>query len=401
MPLDLVQTLRDLVAIPSVNPMGRAVSGPEYLETRVTDYLQQLFHRLGLRHERQTIAPGRENIFAAIDETAQEDSPLVLLEVHQDTVPVEGMTIDPFGATVRDGRLSGRGSCDVKGGMTGMLGAVARLTELPIGRRPNVVLACTVNEEYGFTGATGLCRFWGDLKSPLFPRRPDAAIVAEPTRLGVVVAHKGVVRWRCRTAGRAAHSSQPELGDNAVYRMAAVVSALESYQQQVLSVADGHPLCGGPTLNVGTIAGGISVNTVPDRCAIEIDRRLAPGEEPVAAYRHVIDFVASRLAQREARSLAEQVTHEPPFMISPGLSDRDNGPLAQRLAAVARKVTGRGEQSGVPFGTDAAAIAASGVPTVVFGPGSIEQAHTADEWIDLAEVATASEILFRLLKEWE
>ncbi|HKD35267.1 MAG TPA: M20/M25/M40 family metallo-hydrolase, partial [Pirellulales bacterium] len=233
--------------------------------------------------------------------------------------------------------------------------------------------------------------------APIFPRPPDAAIVAEPTRLQVVVAHKGVVRWRCHAHGRAAHSSRPEAGDNAIYRIARIVSTLKRYHEEVLIDASAHPLCGRPTLSVGTISGGISVNTVPDRATIEIDRRLAPGEEPDDAYRHVIDYLAVAMHDPDA---VRHITHEPPFMQSFGLSDAANREIAERLLAAVRSVGGEASQIGVPFGTDAAAIARTGVPSVVFGPGSIEQAHTADEWISLSEVEQAAEILYRLAADW-
>ncbi|HEV2970292.1 MAG TPA: M20 family metallopeptidase [Pirellulales bacterium] len=397
MTLDLVSTLRDLVAIPSVNPMGRSVSGPEYFEHRLTDHLERLFQRLALPIERQTIAPLRDNILARVDGDVppEHGGPLLLFEVHQDTVPVEGMTIEPWTPATRDGRLYGRGSCDVKGGMAAMLGAIARLAEERPPGRATVVLACTVNEEHGFTGASGLCRLWSGERSSLVPRAPDAAIVAEPTRLGIVVAHKGVVRWRCRTNGRAAHSSQPEAGDNAIYRMAPIVAALERYHREVLGGSAAHPLCGRPTLSLGTIAGGISVNTIPDQCTIEIDRRLLPGEDPARAYQQVIDYLSATIGDKDSR---RHIEHDPPLMQSPGLSDAANGPLAERLAEAVRGVIGSATKTGVPFGTDAAAIARAGVPTVVFGPGSIDQAHTADEWVPLDEVAQASEILYRFAR---
>ena len=396
MPLDLLETLADLVALPSVNPMGRPAPGPECFEHRVTDYIEALFARLNIPTERQQIAPLRTNLLARVDGDIrpEEGGSLILFEAHQDTVPAIGMTIEPFTPAIRDGRMYGRGSCDVKGGLTAMLGALARLSEERPAGRPTVVLACTVNEEHGFTGATGLARLWSgsDERSALLPRRPDVAIVAEPTELKIVVAHKGMVRWRCHTRGRAAHSSRPALGDNAVYRMAPVLAALERYAKDVLPLVAPHPLCGGPTLSVGTIAGGTGVNTVPDRCTIEIDRRLMPGENPQTAYRQAIDFVTAALADPAA---AAHVEHDPPMMQSAGLSDAANSHLAERLGEVIRDATGSAEKNGVPYGTDAAVISAAGVPTVVFGPGSINQAHTADEWLPLDELATASEILYR------
>jgi acetylornithine deacetylase/succinyl-diaminopimelate desuccinylase-like protein len=400
MPIDLAATLAELVAIPSVNPMGRAVSGPEYFEHRLTDHLERLFAGLGLPTERQSIAPRRDNLLVRLDGeiTPEDGGPLLLFEVHQDTVPVEGMTIEPWMPTVRDRRLYGRGACDVKGGMAAMLGALSRLTEERPPKRPTIVMACTVNEEHGFTGASGLCRLWSGEPSALLPRAPDAAIVAEPTQLKIVVAHKGVVRWRCRTLGRAAHSSRPEAGDNAVYRMAPTVAALEQYHRKVLANSRVHPLCGGPTLSVGTIAGGISVNTIPDRCTIEIDRRLVPGEEPSDAYQQTIDYLTKVIGDASA---LQHIEHEPPFIQSPGLSEATSGELSEQLSRAVREVTGHAEKVGVPFGTDAAAIARAGVPAVVFGPGSIEQAHTADEWVGLEEVEQAAEILYRFASDWQ
>jgi len=399
MPLDLTTTLAELVAIPSVNPLGHAAEGPEFFERRVTDYLERLFLHHGIVTHRQPIAPLRDNLIARVDGHPSPESggQLLLLEAHQDTVPVDGMTIEPFTPAIRDGRLYGRGSCDVKGGLTAMLGALVRLAEDKSGvDRPTVILACTVNEEHGFTGASGLCRFWSDLRSPLIPRRPQVAVVAEPTGLEIVVAHKGMVRWRCHTRGRAAHSSQPEQGDNAIYRMARVVAALERYARDVLPQQAAHALCGRPTLSVGTIAGGIGVNLVPPRATIEIDRRVLPGEDPLAAYRQAIDYITSALADPAS---AAHVEHEPPYMQSQGLADGDNRRLAERLSAAVRAVTGTAATCGVPYGTDAAAIAGSGVPAVVFGPGSIQQAHTADEWLPLDELHAASEILYRFARQ--
>jgi acetylornithine deacetylase/succinyl-diaminopimelate desuccinylase-like protein len=386
---DLVKTLAELVAIPSVNPMGRDVTGPQFYEHRLTEYLERFFGALGLPVERQTIDPLRDNIIARLD--GDDDAPVLLWDAHQDTVPVEGMTIDPFGATIQQGRLYGRGACDIKGGLAAMLAAFARLAEERPPRRPTVLMACTVNEEHGFTGAEGLCRLWSEGAKSIFPRRPDMAIVAEPTRLDVVVAHKGMVRWRCQTVGRAAHSSQPQLGQNAIFRMAPVLTALAHYQLEVLPRLNEHPLCGRPTLSVGTIHGGTSVNTVPDLCTIEIDRRLLPGDDPQDAYQHVIDFL------RENAADSGRLEHLPPMMRSRGLSNDNNGALADRLAATVRESRRSVRQIGVPFGTNAAAFGAH-CPTVVFGPGSIDQAHTADEWIALEELELASEILYRFAK---
>jgi len=392
MALDLVETLSRLVAIPSVNPMGRDVLGAEYGEAELTDCLESIFSEMGLRCLRQKVHPGRDNLIARLDGEVPCTSggPLLLFGVHQDTVPVEGMTVEPFTPRVEGRRLYGRGSCDVKGSMAAMLVALDRLArERPKGM-PNVVMACTVNEEYGFTGAEVLAQLCRTPGGDILPRRPDAAVVAEPTGLDVVVAHKGVVRWKCRTEGVAGHSARPEDGQNAIYNMSRVLTALERYQRESVAGLSRHPLCGRPTLSVGTIHGGVSVNTIPDSCTIEIDRRLCPGEDAPAAIRHAVDY----LALDEA--IDSSVFHDPPYMLGPALSDDANDPVAQRVEKVAREVVGKCRRLGVPYATDAAFLADAGVPTVVFGPGSIRQAHTADESISLDELGRGAEIYYRL-----
>lgn len=415
------ELLAELVSIPSVNPMGRPRENAEPPEARLTDYLERLLNRLGIPAVRQTAEPGRENLLALIGgPSGDSDRPLILLEAHQDTVPVEGMSIPPFAAEIRQGRLYGRGACDVKGGMAAMLVAVARLHGESPKRMPSVLLAFTVNEEYGFTGAQTLARSWqgvhqadkrtqggseGEKTASLnppqtgsvpqnFARLPDYAVVAEPTELQVVVAHKGVVRWRCRAKGKAAHSAVPSAGENAIYRMARALVAIERYAQEVVGKLGSHPLCGPATVSVGTIAGGLSVNTVPDACTIEVDRRLVPGESHEAAQHHLVDYVERQTG------LGQALEHEPPFMVAGTLPDDRNGSLAKRLMAAAAEAAVSSKQTGVPYGTDAAAFAAAGVPTVVFGPGSIAQAHTTDEWIALDQVEKAAEIYYRFLKSF-
>ena len=250
--------------------------------------------------ERQTIEPNRDNIVARLDGRA--DGPVMLFDAHQDTVPVDGMTIDPFAASVRDGRLYGRGSCDIKGGMAAMLAAFARLAAEPPTQRPTVLMSCTVNEEHGFTGATACASCGQAAAHSIFPRKPDMAIVAEPTELDVVVAHKGMVRWQCRTQGSrrsqldAAPRRQRHLPHGAACWRRWNISA------RVVANVGEHPLCGRPTLSVGTIHGGISVNTVPDHCTIEIDRRLLPDDDPTQPTAHVIDYVAAATWRRRRRS---------------------------------------------------------------------------------------------------
>ena len=161
-------------------------------------------------------------------------------------------------------------------------------------------------------------------------------------------------------------------GINAIYAMAEVVQAIEQYHKNLCSTAPEHPLCGRPSVCVSTIHGGVGINTVPERATIEIDRRLGPDEQPVPAYDELVEFIANTRAVGACR-----VEHDPPFMESSGLSDKHNRTFAERVAELVQSAGRRSELVGVPFGTDAAALSAAGVPTIVFGPGSIEQAHTA------------------------
>lgn len=422
MALDPVETLRQLIQIPSVNPMGRPLSEPIHGEARLTDTLQAICEQHGWPWLRQRMQPGRDNLVTLLagDLAPEQGGELLLWDVHQDTVPIEGMSIDPFGGDLHDGRIYGRGACDVKGSMAAMLAAASRRNEAANERspepslkgkgnqgRPTIVIAFTVNEECGFSGASLICDLWHPDKrgaasiaagtisaEKLFPRPPDAAIVAEPTQFNVVVAHHGVVRWRCHTFGRAAHTSRPDVGVNAIYAMAKIVAAIERYHSMLSTVAPEHPLCGRPSVCVSTIHGGVGINTVPEHVTIEIDRRLGPEESRDEAYQGLIQYIEKQVDVGQCR-----VEHDPPFMRSHGLSDRTNRRVAENLSNLAREAGRASEIVGVPFGTDAAALSAVGIPTVVFGPGSIAQAHTADEFIEVDELRFGADAFYRVAIE--
>jgi acetylornithine deacetylase len=369
--------LRELVRIPSVNPMGRLLTGPEYLETRLTEFLCGYLTQLGLTVERQAVRPGRENVIARWE--PPHPARTLLFEVHQDTVPVDGMTVDPFGGDVRAGRLYGRGACDVKGGMAAMLIVLERLVRQSPANSARVILACTVDEEHTFLGVQQLAR----------TVRADGAIVAEPTRLKIVHAHKGVVRWHLSTRGVSCHSSRPEQGVNAIYRMGRLLPIIEKYAESLRSSIP-DPLLGPPTLSVGRIEGGLSVNSVPDFCRVEIDRRLVPGEQPIEAVRHFQEHL-----QRHA-GVQTPFECSPPWLHCPALPSQQGTAIAQALENAIISVCGRCDYEAVPYGTDASTLAAAGIPAVIFGPGDIAQAHTCDEWIELDQVETAAEILYCL-----
>jgi acetylornithine deacetylase ArgE len=380
---ETTRLLRDLVALPSVNPMGRPLSGPDIYEHRVTAYLENFFRSLGVPCERQPVAPLRENILAWTDFTDAAAS--VIFEAHQDTVPTDNMTIDPFAARIENGRLYGRGACDIKGGMAAMLAAFARLVRDKSKGAASVVMICSVDEEFTFQGVQRLVQL--NLRQRF--SNLLGAVVAEPTQLHMVNSHKGAVRWDLTTTGRSCHSSRPEQGVNAIYRMASVLSHIERYAEE-LRTARTDPRLGPPTLSVGRIDGGTSVNTVPDQCRIEIDRRLLPGEKAASALEHLHDYLRGRVDPALTFSFSA------PWLSAPPLSAAGSEELVVRLGAAIDSVIGTHQVQAVPYGTDAAPLAEAGIPSVVFGPGDIARAHTCDEWVPLDEVEQASEILYRL-----
>jgi len=372
----LAHHLAELVRRPSINPMGRTDLPPDLIhESRVTDYWEERFRELGVPYERIEVLPGRSNIVAKyIPPTPAKFH--YLFEAHQDTVPVDGMIIEPFAATIENGKLHGRGACDVKAGGVAMFGAFERLVkEKPAGSAA-VTLAFTIDEEHTFLGIQHL------MKSGF---RADFAIVAEPTQLNIVRSHKGVARWSIETTGIACHSSRPERGVNAVYRMGKVLTAIEEYAQQ-LQASRSDALLGSPTISVGMIHGGASPNTVPDHCGISIDRRLLPGETAADAIAELDAFLAAK--KLEFRTL-------PASFACPALKPHGGEAFIESLGKAIDSVKGSHTIDAVPYGTDASSVQEAGIPAVVFGPGDIAQAHTKDEWVELAQIEQAAEVLWQ------
>ena len=379
----VTRLLSDLVAIPSVNPMGRGLSGPGFLEGKVSDYLEGWFRALGVDVERQVVSPGRDNVIARYG--SPKGRRTLLFDAHQDTVPTDGMTIDPFAPELKGGRLFGRGACDIKGGMASMLTAFARLVRERPADSASVIMACTVDEEFTHTGSSRLADGH---------HGADLAIVAEPTLLNIVDRHKGAVRWKIRARGIACHSSTPLLGENAIYAMARVVAALEEYATE-LSRSTPDPVLGPPSLSVGRIEGGVGANVVPDWCEVEIDRRVIPGERAADCPGRVLASLKERLGD------LRRVEFLPPWVNMPPLVAGRAEPFLPALRSAIERVGGRPpEVMGVPYGTDAGPLGESGLPCVVFGPGDIAQAHTKDEWIELDQVRLASEMYFEMAREF-
>jgi len=372
---NLYTTLADLIRINSVNAFYEGGPG----EAEIARYVENFFHVRGLETWRQNVLDANESIEARQNIIARlpgiDSSRSVLLEAHMDTVSIQGMSIPPFEPNVRDGRMYGRGSCDTKAGLAAMMHAVAAIHAS--GEKPpcDVVLAAVVDEEYSFLGVKKLC---DDLVAA-------AAIVAEPTELRVAIASKGVLRWRIITTGKSAHSSKAHLGINAIYPMARIALAIEQDHAALSQITD--PLLGPASCNLGIIAGGVQVNFVPDSCTIEIDRRLLPSETVSDVWRHY-----EQLLERLKETVPElNVRMEQPMLMDEAWGVDPSSSIVRVAGAVLSNLGLNAAPIGVPFGSDASKLGRKGIPTIIFGPGSIDQAHSAIEYIELKQVVQAFE----------
>ncbi|MSU20538.1 MAG: M20 family peptidase [Pedosphaera sp.] len=370
-----VKLLRELVALPSVNPAFLPVGDSRAGEHRMADFLSATAALGGLAVEFREVLLGRANLLAHFSPSGPVRQ-RILLAPHMDTVGEPSMPDSMFQPRVINGRLHGRGACDTKGSIAAMLTAllaVVKSSSRP--RHTAITFVALIDEEHGQKGSRALVRqgFVADL-----------AIVGEPTRLKVVTAHKGDLWLRLETSGKSAHGARPELGRNAVHSMAQVVNILETDYAAMLRKRR-HPVLGHPTVNVGSIRGGTQPNIVPDHCEISVDRRTIPGESENAVRGEIRSLLndhglkARLVNTKEAPCVALETDHRMP--------------LVRQLLVAARQHS----PAGVDYFCDAAVLAAGGIPSVVFGPGDIAQAHTADEWISLTSLERSVDILKHFL----
>jgi acetylornithine deacetylase len=324
------------------------------------------------------VAPGRPNVVARLSGAG----PTLMLNGHLDTVGIDGMTVDPFAATLDGARLLGRGSCDMKGGVASLLAAAHELARS--GPRPDLVIALTADEEHASIGMADLVRTPGGTA--------DFAVVCEPTSLRVMPAHKGFVWLEADFRGRAAHGSRPELGVDAIRHAGLYLAALDGYADELRNRGP-HPLLGPGSFHAGTINGGTAESVYPDRCTLLLERRTLPGESPeevLSDFQRVLDDLAAREADVDA---ALRMTLE-----RPGTEVPESHTLVQTLRAAADAEGTPAPVEGMTAWVDAAFLNEAGVPAVCYGPGSIEQAHTADEWIDVSEIRTCARVLERFAR---
>lgn len=363
--------LRDLIALPSVNPAFLPANHPHAGEQRVAELIAGLAKKAGLEVEMQGVVGERSNVIVRMKPVGQVRR-RILLAPHLDTVPVaDEKQLQP---EFSNGRLSGRGACDTKGSVAVYLQAMLDLAQSP--QRPKsteITFAGLVDEENAQGGSRILAKSG---------EQAHLAIVGEPTKLRVVTAHKGDLWLRMATKGRAAHGSKPELGRNAVLEMARIVEVLETHYAKQLKNKK-HELLGHPTINVGSIWGGHQPNIVPDHCEITADRRMLPGETEKGVFQEIRELLNKHKLRAELLDFKG--------LESPALETDPEHEIVKELMTETRQH----RPEGVDFFCDAAILSQAGIPSVVFGPGDIAQAHTADEWILVRQLTTALSILKR------
>ena len=374
----ILATLQDVVAIDSVNP---SLPGGAQGESGMVQYLTNFFEGLDIPCEMHEVLPGRSNFIATFE--GENTQKVLLFECHMDTASAEVMTIPPFEPHIRDGFLYGRGSCDTKAGGVAMIHAMKQLKEAGIKPAHTIKYAGAVDEEHFFNGSRHLA---ANLKV-------DAAVIAEPTDLEVIRAHKGAVRFHLVVQGKAAHSSKPYLGINAITKMARLIVRIEEELGPVYA-GKSHPLLGSPTFSIGVIEGGMQVNFVPDQCRIAVDCRSIPGDTTegiIADFKGVIER-----AQAEDGEL-DAVVEEAYFVCAP-LGTEEDAELVRVVSEACEAVLGEAKVDGVPYATDGSPFSEIGVPAVVLGPGSIDQAHGAVEWVECEQVIKAVDIYRRIME---
>lgn len=374
----LTRLLSDLIEIPSPNPPGDARDVAAF----IADWLGDTGARIEILAPE--VKPEAQSVVATLGDGS---APVVMLHAHLDTVPVAdtergGWTADPFRARIADGRIYGKGSVDDKAPLAAMMLAFRKLAERTT-RRGTLVLVAAAEEETGGQLGTRWLADAGHLP------HADFVVVGEQTDNRIALAHKGVMRATVVTRGRSVHATNPDRGVNAIAAMARVVLALERYHEALRERS--HPLVGHPTCNVGVIEGGSTANAVPDRCNVRLDRRMIPREDPADVEREIAEIVA-------AVDVGEASAEVGDYLFSSWFDSGLDTPLGATFRdAVASERDP--EPIGYLPGSDAKHLfeVARG-DMVIFGPGSYEQAHASDEYVEIDALRACEAILHRFLE---
>lgn len=369
---NLIDDLSAMVRIPSLNSFGNA-DPANPAEEGMAQFFEARLQGIGLDTFSFHVADGRRNVWGLLKGSG--NGPTVMLAGHLDTVGVAGYD-SPFEPTVKDGRIYGRGSCDMKAGLTAYLEVARIIVARDEPLAGDLIIAGVVDEEDAMTGSYDF-----GLNGP----HVDYAIVAEPSKLAISTAHRGQVCLWIKTYGKSTHSSVPENGINAIYHMSAIIEALQVYAN-ALALRDPDPLCGKPTLNVGAIKGGEHASSVPDFCEIEVDRRTVPGE----SYETVVAELEEVLAPLAATipDFSYEITQ--PSLNCPPLSTDMGSPIVHAISTAIEAVTGQ-EPSYMTFpgSTDAPNFRC---PTVICGAGDLAQCHSLNEYVPISEIKSAVSI---------
>ena len=362
---------RELLAFNTINPPGA--------ERACAARVGTLLEGAGFTVSTHEFGPGRTSLVARAG--GAPNRPPLCFTGHLDTVPLGARpwSRDPFAGEIDGGRLYGRGSSDMKGGVAAFVVAAARLAPRLRGT-PGLTLVVTAGEETGSQGAYHLAGR-GDALG-----QAGAIVVAEPSANEPYVGHKGALWLQAQTSGITAHGSMPEQGVNAVYKAARAVTKLEAFDFGV----EPHPVLGRPTLNVGTIAGGLNMNSVPDAATIGIDLRTIPDQQH------------SALLERLGRYLGDEVSLTSVIDV-PGVWTSPDHPWIRQLFDVVAPVLGHQPQvRAAPYFTDASALtpAYGGVPSVILGPGEPALAHQTDEYCMLERLEQAVELYVDIGRRW-
>jgi acetylornithine deacetylase len=379
---DAVALTRELVRVDSRNPT--LVAGAPG-EGRVARVLADVLTAWGFRVDVRDAAPGRPNVIARLGD-AKPGARSLMLNGHIDVVGVEGMTHDPWDAGVRDGKLYGRGSSDMKAGVAAMCAAASRAASASGGSLDGeIIIAGVVDEEYSSLGTRAVIADG---------TRADAAIVTEPTGLQIMPAHKGFVWIDVVVAGRAAHGSRWDVGVDAIRHAGLLLAALDALDADLLPVRE-HPLLGRPSLHASTIEGGIGLSTYPDKCRFTIERRTIPGETTAAVLAEIEDAFARVRARRpELEMTVSLIFEQPPSDVS------TDAPVVRALDGALRACGEEVKVMGMSAWTDAAILNDAGIPAICFGPGDIGLAHAAEEYVRVDEIERATLVLAALAMEW-
>lgn len=377
-PGDALALTRALIACDSRNP-AFAPDAPG--EGAAAGLLADVLRSWGFTVDILESAPGRPNVLARIG--GGHGGRSLILNGHLDTVGVAGMTHDPYAAEERDGKLYGRGSCDMKAGVAAMCAAALRAAATGLGGE--VIVTAVADEEWASIGTRTL------LEAGV---TANAAIITEPTRLAICPAHRGFSWADVRVEGRAAHGSRYDIGIDAVTHAALLLAELDRYQQDVLPSIT-HPLLGRASFHAGPITSDGTLSSYPAWCTVGLERRTLPGEDG-AHFVHEIEDAIARVAARTPHFKAA---------VTPGLIQQPNDvprdhTLVTGLAAAAAAAGHTANIEGLSCWTDAALFSAAGIPAICFGPGDIGLAHAAEEYVPVQEITAATDVLTRFVVDW-